>query len=359
MSLQPEVLGSLFDMSRDPVIGIDAQRVIVFANPAAAQLGAQEGLSAADLLPEHILSDPAEQFIATLRLGARRANVSVRRLEDVTVCTFWLLDDRAPGSGQVRALRDMSSNLMTARLAMDVITARLKDDADGSLQDAVCTLYRQYYLLRRDCGHLSQVCAIREDALPYQPRAVDLRVLCLELCRTVSTLVESVGISVVFKADMTMHLTMGDRDLLEQMLAGLLTNSIAHCKRGDVIQVELTRQGERFIISVTDPGTGMTPETLSRIFSGDGAGTAADTTAGAGLGLQVARGIAERHGGAMVLESRPGRGTAVRVSIPYHRSESTTISTPMARYRSDGMNIVLTELAPLLDKKLFNRKMFD
>ena len=359
MSLQPEVLGSLFDMSRDPVIGIDKTRAVVFANPAAAQIGARAGMSAAELLPEHILADPAEQFIAALRVGTRRANVFLRRLEDLAVCTFTLLADQAPVGGQVRALRDMSSTLMTMRLAMDVITARFGENADPATQDAVCALYKQYYLLRRDCQHLSQTSAILGDSLPCQPRVLDLRTLCVDLCRTVGHLVENLGISVMCKADMGMHLTMADRDLLEQMLAGLLTNSIAHCKSGDVVQVELARQGERFIISVTDPGEGMTPETLAGIFGDRLAGEGADTTAGAGLGLLVARGIAERHGGTLILESRPGRGTSVRVSIPCQKAESTTVNTPVARYRSDGMNIVLTELAPLLDKKYFNRRMFD
>lgn len=360
MSLQPEVLGSLFDVSRDPVIGIDEKNTVIFANPAAAQIGACAGMSAADLLPEHILSDPAEQFIATLSIGARRANVSVRRLEGVAVCTFSLLNDQAPSTGQMRALREMSSNLMTARLAMDSLTARLKADSDPALRDVSCTLYKQYYLLRRNCQHLNQTCAIQSgDGLPYQPRVLDLRTLCLELCRTIGHLVEGLGIAVVFDADMSMHLTLADRDLMEQMLAALLTNSIAHCKQGDVIRVELSHQGSRFIISVTDQGSGIPPETLSGIFSGTLPDDKTDLTAGAGLGLMVARGVAERHGGTLVLESRPGQGTSVRISIPHRQSEDTTVSTPVARYRSDGMNIVLTELASLLDKKYFSRRMFD
>ena len=38
MSMLPDTLGTLFDMSRDPVLGIDGRKVIVYANPAAAAL---------------------------------------------------------------------------------------------------------------------------------------------------------------------------------------------------------------------------------------------------------------------------------------------------------------------------------
>lgn len=359
MSLQPEVLGSLFEMNRDPAIGIDDKHAVIFANPAAAQLGFSVGADAGELLPEHILSDPAEQFIATLRLCSRRANVSVRRLDGVTVCTFSLLNTEPPSPSQMRAFQDMSAQLMTVRMALDALSAHLGDDCDAVLQDLSSTLYKQYYLLRRGCQHLNQSASILRGELAFQPRPLDLGTLCRELCDTVGLLAESMDISVSFKADMGMHLTMADRELLEQMLAGLLSNSLGSCRKGDVIRVELTRQGERFIIAVSDTGQGISPERLAGLFNDALPGRDTDATAGAGMGLLIARGIAERHGGTLILESRPGEGTSVRVSIPYRRSESTTVNTPLARYRSDGMNTVLTELSPLLDKKLFTRKMFD
>ena len=359
MSLQPEVLASLFGMNRDPVLGIDNERKIVFANPAAAQLGAQAGMPAGDLLPEHILSDQARQFIATLRIGSRRANVSVLRLEDVTVCTYSFLSADPPSSGQVRALQAMASQLMTARLAMDALNNHIENSGDPVIQEASSALYKQYYLLRRSCLHLNQLMGILREDLPYQPRVTDLGNLCRELCDTVGELSGSLGISVVFNADFSLHLTMADRDLLEEMLANLLANSLLHCKQGDAIRVDLQRQGDRFILAVNDPGSGITPEQLASIFNDAPLDDKTDPAAGAGLGLTIARGIAERHGGTLILESRPGQGASVRVSLPIRPCESTTVNTPLARYRSDGMNIVLTELSPLLDKKYFNKRMFD
>ena len=258
MSLQPESLGALFDMSGDPVVGIDKDQTVLFANPKAASLlGARPGMAAADLLPEHILSDPAEQFIVTLRLGEKRANVSVRRLEGVTVCTYYLPHGDAPTPGTVRALHAMSAQLMTARLAMDALTSHLKPECDPVLQDASSALYKQYYLLRRSCLHMSQTAGILQNDLPFSPQVTDLGTVCRELCQTVNALSESMGVSVTFRADFSIHLTMADRDLIEEMIANLLSNSLLHCQAGCAIQVELTRQGERFIISVSDNGTGI------------------------------------------------------------------------------------------------------
>ena len=360
MSLLPEILGSVFEMSREPVLGIDSNNTVVFANPAVtALLGLRTGDSAAERLPEYILSDPAEQFIASHRIGDRHANISVRRLEGVTVCV-WSLPRTDPAVlPQDLALEKLSSQLMSVRLALDALVRRTKAEDDQSLQGTVETLYQEYYRMLRSCRHMKLASGILQNRLPLMSGVTDLGTLCRELCDTVGRLFEHMGISVVFEADFGLHLTMADSTLLEYMLANLLSNSLGHCKGGDTIRVELSRQGERFIIAVQDTGSGISPEQMARLFNGDPSPDPADPAAGAGQGLFIARGIAERHGGAIIMESRPGQGTSVRVTIPYKRLDNLEMSTPMVRYRSDGMNTVLTEFSPLLDKKYYTRRMFD
>ncbi len=360
MSLQPETLGSLFEMSREPVLGVDAHQTVVFANPAAAALlGVRAGDSAAGVLPEHILCDPADQFIASCRVGERRANVSVRRLEDVRVCVWSLPRSDPPHPSQGKALEEMSAHLMTARMAIDALIRRTKAEDDEALSGTVQTLYQEYYRLQRVCQHMKLAENIQQDTLPLLSGVTDLGTLCRELCDTVGRFFEDQGISVVFEADFGLHLTMGDSGLLESMLANVLANSLAHCGSGDTVRVSLSRQGSRFIIAVQDTGSGISPETMTRLFNGLPTEDNADPAAGAGQGLLIARGIAERHGGALILESRPGQGASVRISIPYKQTDTLQMNSPPVRYRSEGMNTVLTEFSPLLDKKYYTRRMFD
>ena len=364
MSILPESIGPLFELSRDPVIGVGAGHTVVFANPAAeALLGLHAGCDAAAAVPEHILDDPAEQFIATVRLGARPANLSVCRLEGVSVLVWSLARQEtaaAPAPDPDRALRALADSLMNTRLAIDALVRYTKAEDDPAGREASSVLYKSYYEMLRLSRHMTLAADIARDQLPSAPRVTDLGEVCRDLCRTVSTLLASRGISAVFHADPAMHLTMADPDQLEVMLLNLLHNSLTHCKEGDVIRVDLTRQGDRFIIAVQDPGAGMDPETMAGVFGGGQ--TAQDLTAapgGEGLGLLIARGIAERHGGAMLLESRPGVGTSVRITLPYKASEDLVVNTPMTRYRSDGMNNVLTELSTFLDSSFYTRRMFD
>ncbi len=360
MSILPEAIGALFEMSRDPVIGVDAGHRVVFADPpATALLGLRPGDDAATVVPAHILDDPAEQFIASASVGGRKASISVRRMEGLAVLSWSLPRQEPTGANPDRVLRQLADTLMTTRLAIDALVRYTKAEQDPAGREAASVLYKSYYEMLRLSRHMTLAADIAWGQLPFIPQVTDLGQVCRELCQTVGLLLESRGVSVVFRTDPGMCLTMADPDQLEVMLLNLLHNSLAHCQAGDTVQVDLTRDGERFIIAVQDPGSGISPEKMAGIFSGSGVSGPGVPADGPGMGLLIARGIAERHGGTMILESRPGSGTSVRISIPYKASEGLTVNTPLARYRSDGMNNVLTELSPLLDKSFYTRKMFD
>jgi signal transduction histidine kinase len=126
----------------------------------------------------------------------------------------------------------------------------------------------------------------------------------------------------------------GDADLLGRLLLNLLDNAIKHSRPDTTVSIALSRQGARYEIAVVDAGPGIPPAERERVFEHfvrlDGTGTnqesASDTDhiapRGAGLGLPIARRIAESHGGTLELaESRPGR-TEFRVTLPVDRASA-------------------------------------
>jgi len=111
-----------------------------------------------------------------------------------------------------------------------------------------------------------------------------------------------------------------DMSLLQQVWLNLIVNSIKFTEPGGTIgiRVELTRE---VAVTVRDTGIGMTPGQVSRIFDrfykADQARSRADSEGGSGLGLSIAKKIVELHGGSIEAESAPGRGTTIRVRLPY------------------------------------------
>ncbi len=119
---------------------------------------------------------------------------------------------------------------------------------------------------------------------------------------------------------------LGDEDLLKQAVLALLDNAVKFAPLGGNIDVTLVRRGECWVCSVIDSGTGISeaaqPRVFERFFRERRPGT--EAVPGAGLGLAIAKSIAENHGGTLTLvESRLGR-TTFELAIPVLESGPAT-----------------------------------
>ena len=109
----------------------------------------------------------------------------------------------------------------------------------------------------------------------------------------------------------------GDRDRLRQVLVNLIDNAVKYSPPGDRVRVEAEQSDGRVVIEVRDRGPGISPEHQRLIFEKFGrANVAEHAKPGTGLGLFIARSIAEAHGGALEVRSAPGRGATFRLSLP-------------------------------------------
>ena len=110
----------------------------------------------------------------------------------------------------------------------------------------------------------------------------------------------------------------GDQSRVEQLLMNLVGNAVKYSPTGGPVNVALSAQGKAAVIEIRDKGIGISTEDLGRLGHPfvRGAGRAA-TFAGMGVGLYVARIVAEAHSGSLALESDgDGKGTTVRVKLP-------------------------------------------
>ncbi len=90
----------------------------------------------------------------------------------------------------------------------------------------------------------------------------------------------------------------------------------------DVRGVPEKRDGEQYIISVSDTGPGIPEDEAPYIFEKFYRASTAGQTPGTGLGLTIARRIVEAHGGEMWFESTPGAGTTFYFTLPAHRPDT-------------------------------------
>lgn len=105
----------------------------------------------------------------------------------------------------------------------------------------------------------------------------------------------------------------GDAARLRRVLANLVANGLASTPAGGEIRLSGERAGDQVAVTVADTGAGMDPELAEHAFDRF---VKAPGSRGSGLGLAIARDIVEAHGGEIRLNSRPGQGTSVRLTLP-------------------------------------------
>jgi heavy metal sensor kinase len=112
-----------------------------------------------------------------------------------------------------------------------------------------------------------------------------------------------------------------DEALLGRMLLNLLDNAIKYSQPESTVQLACRREGDYYVVRVTDNGPGIAPELQPRIFErffrADKARSRAEgDTGGAGLGLSIARWIAEAHHGTLKLSQSDVSGSTFSVLLP-------------------------------------------
>ncbi len=104
---------------------------------------------------------------------------------------------------------------------------------------------------------------------------------------------------------------------LQRLLLNLVSNAVKFTENGGRITVDARRdEGGQFVIGIEDDGCGIEPDLMKRVFEPF---TRSGIAEGSGLGLHIARGLADLHGADLSLSSTPGFGTAARLALPKSR----------------------------------------
>jgi two-component system, OmpR family, sensor kinase len=166
-----------------------------------------------------------------------------------------------------------------------------------------------FTLARADAGQYPLT--LRDAYLDELAAEVLLRARSLALARNIT-------LSSSIEPDLPIH---ADEVLLGRMLLNLLDNAIKYTPQGGTVNLQCHRQGDHYLVSVSDNGPGIPPELQPRIFDrffrADKARPRSESdTGGAGLGLSIARWIAEAHHGRLELTRSDASGSTFTVTLP-------------------------------------------
>jgi heavy metal sensor kinase len=281
---------------------------------------------------------------------ARKALAPVERLRRSTeAITAASLDRRLPVENARDELGRMAQtiNAMIARLERSFAEVRrFTADASHELRTPLTAIRTEAEValtrplgeddarqlvgsILEECGRLTRLTEqlltlAREDAGVARPvpEPVDLASLVREVAEMMRPLAEARGLRLADETDGEVR-ARGEPARLRQVFFNAVDNAIKYTPAGGTITVRAARRGPGAVVTVTDTGEGIPPEHLPRVFDRfyrvDKARSREQ--GGAGLGLSIAKGIIESHGGRIALDSASGRGTTCTVTLPADGAE--------------------------------------
>jgi signal transduction histidine kinase len=274
----PAGVGAVIAITRDgeePPTGDELDLLGLYAGYAGAALERQE-------------AEEAQREAAALRRSRELQRQFLSRLSH---------ELRTP----LTAIRGYASSLMAPDIVWD----------DDSQQRFLERIAAESARLGRLVDDLLDFSAIDSGVMRMQ---FDWCELDLVIEAAVACLPEEARDVVSVRSDEELPVIWADHDRLEQVLVNLLTNAIRHNPPRTTASVTVrTVAGNRMEIAVSDDGPGLPPEVRASLF--DSGSRARTRTSGAGLGLSIARGIVEAHGGELALEPEQA-GTTFRIVLP-------------------------------------------
>lgn len=249
------------------------------------------------------------------RLSVPDAGEELRHLADAFNSVLGRLGSAL--ATQRRFMADASHELRTpvsiVRTAADVTLSRPERD-EGEYREALAAIAEQSARLARLVDDMLVLARADAGGYPMQIARVDLGSLVRSGIRDLMSRADDKEIRInVAGEDAAVR---GDPTLLRRLFENLLSNAIAYTAREGAVDVSVARDNGHVLLRVADTGPGIPSQDQERIFERFVRLDPARERGGAGLGLSIARWVAEAHGGELRVESSGPAGTIFRATLP-------------------------------------------
>jgi len=231
------------------------------------------------------------------------------------------------------ASHELKTPLTSIKGYSDIIIDNMRDKIDGSVYRMIESINRAADRLHKVVNSILDVTRIEQKRLRLKPEMIDLGSVANDCIEELSQFSQKRGIS--FKCEFPPSLPQfyGDKMKMQQVFTNLFSNAIKYSPDGSSIEVAIAmEENDRFHITVRDHGVGIDKSEQKSIFDafyevGNANRHSTDFAkfmgGGSGLGLSIVKGVVERHGGRIWVESDGVRenefpGSVFHVVLPVH-----------------------------------------
>lgn len=288
----------------------------------AVQLEENQRLSAENLAKEQeknkLISAQAEQLEKTVLERTAQVREQAERLKEM---------DAAKSRFFVNLTHEFKTPLtLIINPARELLN---QPDASAAKQYAGFILQNSERLLQL-INQLLDLSRLENGQMEISYRSIDIVRWLQVLVQQFSSLAEHRHITLKMSNAVTVLPVKADVDKLEKIVQNLVSNAIKFSNRDGIVEVLLTKKENGFIeIAVKDNGIGISAQKLPYIFDRFYQADASDTRTreGAGIGLALAKELAELLGGSISVSSKENTGTTFTVQLPYLPADTDAAET--------------------------------
>lgn len=238
-----------------------------------------------------------------------------------------------------RMIADVSHELRTPLTAVRSALEALRDGLIEPTQETFANLHNRLVLFTRLVNDLHQLALADSGRLSIHRSPCHLSAIVEGIVDTIGAQLEDAGLSLDEQIDPRLPVLDVDGQRIEQIMLNLLANAIRHTPDGGRISISAaTAENREVVVSVCDSGPGLAPSDVAHVFDrfyqADDARTrtpleapakSPEATAGAGLGLSIAKALVEAHGGRIWVENASGGGACFRFALPIDAASTASI----------------------------------
>jgi signal transduction histidine kinase len=218
---------------------------------------------------------------------------------------------------------DLRSPLNTISMATSLLLDIPATDADRVKRLKI--IKRTGEQMERLIQDLLSVTAIEAGRLSIAPRKLRVEDLFQDAAEMLESVAREKSITLTVDRAADLPPVRGDPARVLQVFSNLVGNAVKFTPEGGVITLSAVRADDKIQCAIADTGSGIPPEELPRIFGKFWQSKRGDHR-GVGLGLAIARGIVEAHGGSMGVRSEVGRGSVFSFSLPVWSDADDTVN---------------------------------
>jgi len=346
---------NILSLTREAGVMVEKNRISYANSEARKILGTNcVGRNVADVFGEELALSQASSFVSGVDIGGKMYTVRVAKTEDTQVLLF------SPFEIPANLLNEafiylLNDGMSVIGAGIDSGRNRAETIGDRQLLDNFTHMTKAYFRMQRLSVNAAAITRLNDGAMSCNIVPVDLSFLYTECMGMISSMFPEVE----FRTELGEGLCVNaDYDLAQQILLNLVSNALIHARGCSRISVSLQEGASAVYLSVSDNGPGMNAAELKNVFERYKYGFAIkEMGGGAGFGMTVCAGAANVHGGTVMIESREGHGTMVRVS--FSKNLKCGFMLRSDEQRSPELKTVLVGLADCLPSKYYDEKYMD